>query len=64
MSTLTAHLLLWLLCLWLLQMACNASTVVAWQHDQIPGLVTELWRGLTEPHENDAFKVGQASLPV
>ena len=42
-------------------MLCNSTTVVSWQHETIPPLVTELWAGLTWPTENDAFKVSAAA---
>ena len=39
-------------------MMCDKTTVVAWQHENIPGLVEQLWSGLAWPSENNAYKVG------
>jgi|EP01044_Picomonas_judraskeda_P000460 hypothetical protein len=39
-------------------MMCDKTTVVAWQNENIPGLVEQLWSGLAWPSENNAYKVG------
>lgn len=43
-------------------MMCNSTTVAAWQNENIPGLVEQLWAGLAWPSENNAFKVGLATF--